>query len=129
MENFFLNFKNKKNIKNYSKKRKTLSYSILNYPSKNKLYGNFKGKYPAQAAHKVLNFLAKKSDISNSNDLNQIMFHIQNRKTKKSYCYFGSRVKLNKPNIIKIKNKEVKFHYKTILRKCNIKSDPKTNIF
>ena len=97
-------------------------YSILNYPKKDEIYGNFKGRYPAQAAHKALNFLAKKTNMKNTNNMNHIMFYLVNVKNGKKYCYIGSRIELVKPKVIKFKNKEKPqfFYFKTILRKCNI---------
>ena len=99
-------------------------YKIMGYPHVNKNYGNFTGSWPAQAAHKALTVLARKINLKNSDDMNQIKFWIIEKKTGKKYCYIGSRIKLVRPNIIINKNgKKVKFWHKTTLRKCEFKSN------
>lgn len=121
-----LNLKKKKvNNKQHSFKNKTKrTFKILDYPVKNKRYGNYKGNYPYQAAHKALNFLSKKMNVQNSNVENQIKFYLiettNNSKNKnKITCYVGSKVKLKKPNIVNIGGKMINYHFKTIVSKCN----------
>ena len=36
----------------------------------------------------------------------------------KDICFVGSKIKLVKPKIVKINNKNIKFKYKSVLRKC-----------
>ena len=113
---------NKLNKNRINKKKKV--YKIMGYPNMDKNYGNFTGSWPAQAAHKALTVLARKINLKNSDDMNQIKFWIVEQKTGKKYCYIGSRIKLVRPNIIINKNgKKVKFWHKTTLRKCEFKSN------
>lgn len=116
--------KNKLNIHKLNKKGKKKVYKIMGYPYVNENYGNFTGSWPAQAAHKALTVLARKINLKNSDDMNQIKFWIIETKTGKKYCYIGSRIKLVRPNIIINKNgKKVKFWHKTTLRKCEFKGN------
>ena len=113
------NFNKKFNNKKFNKKknRKRL-FKIIGYPHEGKNYGNFVGRYPAQAAHKALNILAKKINMTNSNIHNQMKFWLKDTSTNKEYCYVGSRIKLNKPTVIYRNNKKIEYWYKTILRRC-----------
>ena len=110
---------------NINNKKKV--YTLINYPEKNKKYGKFTGKYPAQAAHKMLNFLAKKKNVKNSNDLNQILFYFIDKNSNQEFCYTGSRILLKKPTVIKRGNKYIEYKYKTIVRKCNITTNSNKN--
>lgn len=109
-----------KKEKNNNKKR---TFMIMDYPSKNKNYGRYISSFPGGAAHKAINFLAKKFNTNNSSNYNQMKFYLvdvsQNSKYKnKVYCYVGSRVKLHKPINIKVKGKNIKYNYKTIVTRC-----------
>ena len=107
---YYINNKNKKQI-----------FQIIDYQTNNKKkYRNFKGSWPAQAAHKALSLLSKNIYLNNSNNMNQIKFWIINILTKKKYCYIGTRIKLVKPTIITLKNGNIiKYWYKTILKRCD----------
>ena len=80
------------------------SYSILNYPSLNKKYGDFKTKTPLSAAKKAFELLQDKYDLSNSDDEKRyLQFLIVNNKTNKVKKYLGVKIILNEP--IKKNNK------------------------
>jgi len=108
-------FNKKSNIHNRKKKR---LFKVIGYPNEENNYGNFIGRYPAQAAHKALNVLAKKINMTNSNIHNQMKFWLKDTSTNKEYCYVGSRIKLNRPTVIHRNNKKIEYWYKTILRRC-----------
>lgn len=92
------------------------SYSLLGYPDENSKYGNYKNKYPYQAAHKIFNFLSKKVGLKNS-DKKFLIFQIMNNKTGKIYSYQGSRIELKKPIIYNRAGKQFKVYYKSIVTK------------
>jgi hypothetical protein len=74
------------------------SYSILNYPSLNKRYGEFKTKTPFSAAKKGFELLQDKYDLSNSdNEKKYLQFLIINNKTNEIKKYLGVRIILNEP--------------------------------
>lgn len=90
------------------------NYCLLDYPTSGKIYGNFKGKYPSQAAKKIVSFLSKEYNFSNSKSKKLMVFNIKNKKTKKEYKYVGTRIKLHSPHIIYKDNKKIEFKYKNI---------------
>jgi len=95
-------------------------YKIVGYPTGEKMYGNYTGSWPAQAGHKALTALSRKINLKNSNQLNEIKFWIIDEDSHKKYCYIGSRIKLVDPMKAVRDGKTVYYHYKTILRKCNM---------
>ena len=95
-------------------------YKIMGYPSSGKMYGNYAGSWPAQAAHKALTALSRKIDLQNSNDRNQLKFWVMDEDSRKKYCYIGSRIKLVTPLKTVRSGKVVKYNYKTTLRKCEV---------
>lgn len=102
-----------------TKKEKRM-YKIMGYPTSDRMYGNYSGSWPAQAAHKALTALSRKIDLKNSNDLNQLKFWIIDEDSHKKYCYMGSRIKLVTPLKTVRSGKVVKYNYKTTLRKCEV---------
>lgn len=102
-----LNQSNQSSIKIKSSKD---TYSILDYPTKNKLYGEFTGSSPKRAAQKAFSKLAKLSNIkTNSNDF--IVFTIVNKRTNKLYKYLGKRNKLTEPKVIYRNGKKVEYKF------------------
>ena len=99
------------------KKRENDIYKIVDYPNKGEYYGSYKGKSPGQVAKKVTTFLGKKAGLYNKNNKSKkfVVFTIVNNRTKKEYKYTGTRVKLDKPKIIYIKDRKIEYHYKTIV--------------
>ena len=80
------------------------SYSILNYPSLNKKYGEFKTKTSLSAAKKGFEFLQDKYDLNNYDDEKKyLQFIIINNKTNEIKKYLGVKINLNEP--IKKNNK------------------------
>jgi|TARA_B110000858_G_scaffold139347_1_gene158206 hypothetical protein len=94
-------------------------YQIVDYPSQGENYGSYKGKSPGQVAKKVTTFLGRKAGLYNKNNNSKkfIVFTIVNNRTKKEYKYTGTRVKLDKPIKIYIKDTEIEYNYKTIVTK------------
>ena len=81
-----------------------VSYSILNYPSLNKKYGEFKTKTSLSAAKKGFEFLQDKYDLNNYDDEKKyLQFIIINNKTNEIKKYLGVKINLNEP--IKKNNK------------------------
>ena len=80
------------------------SYSILNYPSLNKRYGDFKTKTPLSAAKKAFELLQDKYDLSNSDDEKKyLQFLLINNRSNEIKKYLGVKIILKEP--IKKKNK------------------------
>ena len=80
------------------------SYSILNYPSLNKKYGEYKTKTPLSAAKKAFELLQENFDLSNSDDEKKyLQFLIINNKTNQVNKYLGVKIILKEP--IKRNNK------------------------
>ena len=76
------------------------TYSLIDYPNPGHKHGNYKGKYPSQAAKKIISFLSKEYNYSNSKSKKLMIFNMQNNQTKKEYKYVGTRIKLHSPHII-----------------------------
>ena len=96
------------NNKNNKIKKTTRVFTIVDYPNVGETYGKYTGKYPGDAADKVLTGLAKKVNLKNSNEKNFIFFTIRDISSGKEYSYIGTRVELYKP--VKLDNgKIVKF--------------------
>ncbi len=101
-------YSNKKNIKNNKNIKDT--YSIINYPSQNQLFGEFIGSSPKRAAHKAFSKLAKISNLkNNSEDL--LVFSIINKRTNKIYKYIGKRIKLSEPREVMRNGKKIIYKY------------------
>jgi hypothetical protein len=98
--------------------KKKRVFKLVDYPKEGKLYGNYTGIYPKQAAKKVLTKLANKINLKNTNKNNQLVFWIMDSKTGKKYCYTGTRIKLMYPSIVKRGNKKIKHWYKNTLISC-----------
>ena len=92
-------------------------YKIVDFPKEGELHGNYKGRSPGQAAKKVVTFLSNKANINNNvnSKTRFIVFTILNSRTKKQYKFIGTRIKMNKPKIININGKEIKYYYKNIV--------------
>lgn len=103
---------------NNNKKNKKRVFKLVDYPKEGKLYGNYTGIHPKQAAKKVLTKLANKINLKNTNKNNQLVFWIMDSKTGKKYCYTGTRIKLMHPSIVKRGNKKIKHWYKNSLISC-----------
>ena len=91
-------------------------YKIFDYPQQGMVYGEFKGKYPGQAAKKIFTKLAYEQNFTNSNNKKAIVFSIMNMKDKKELRYVGTRIKLMKPvNLTLRSGKTISFRYKNIV--------------
>ena len=104
------------------------NYCLLDYPNAGKIYGNFKGKYPSQAAKKIVSFLSKEYNFSNSKSKKLMVFNIRNKNTKKEYKYVGTRIKLHSPHIIYKDNKKIEFKYKNIATRYKDYYENNTNM-
>ena len=98
---------NKNNKKQISSKivKTTRVFTIVDYPNVGETYGKYTGKYPGDAADKVLTELAKKVNLKNSNEKNFIFFTIRDVSSGKEYSYIGTRVELYKP--VKLDNGKI----------------------
>lgn len=95
-------------------------FTVLNYPKEGENYGWYAAKSPKRAASKAFSQISRKIGLNNNSEKNFMVFSIQERtrNTKnKTYTYMGTRVKLNKPLIIKRGNKEIKYYYKNVISK------------
>ena len=91
------------------------TYTLLDYPKKGDKYGNFTGSCPSRAAKKFLTFLSNEYKVPNSSSKKALIFSIRNNKTQKEYKYVGTRVKLNRPEVVMMNNRKVNFNYKNIV--------------
>tara|TARA_B110000211_G_scaffold35021_1_gene35354 strand:- start:2295 stop:2618 length:324 start_codon:yes stop_codon:yes gene_type:complete len=93
-------------------------YTLVDYPSKGKTFGNYKGRVPSQAAKKIINKLANQNNIHNntSPDTQLIVIIIRNTKSKKEHKYVGTRIKLANPITVQYpNNKTVNHYFKTVV--------------
>ena len=112
------NTHNKKNNKNIEHR-----YELVSFPENNKNFGDFRGKYPKQAAEKAFTFLSNLSHDEIIKDGTFIVFNIQ-KKTKntnntnnnKLYKFIGTIIELEN-EVINNKGKVLK--YKNIISKYN----------
>jgi hypothetical protein len=105
-----------KNSKNNLRSKRV--FQLVDYPKKGKNYGNYTGTHPKQAANKVMSALARKIDLKNTNNNNQIVFWIMEKKNGKKYCYTGTRIKLVKPKVVIRGNNKINYWYKNSLIEC-----------
>jgi hypothetical protein len=95
---------------------KKTTYSIVDFPVKKKLFGNYIGNTPKKAAEKAFSDLVilTKDQLDFENDSVDtsgkfIVFVIVNNITGIEYKYLGTRIKLN--------NQTTKYKYKDIIGK------------
>ncbi len=97
-------------------------YTLVDFPEEGKLYGDFKGKTPLQAAKKAFTQLARLSKLNNSNG-KFIVFVIREKKNMKKngsyrdFKYIGQRIKLPNPIVIKMGNKNITYHYQNVVNR------------
>jgi hypothetical protein len=109
---------------NASKKEKVKpgvkAYRIVDFPKPGDKFGRYQGKEPAKAAKKAFTKLARLSKLNNSNQ-KFIVFVIEEigvkgrDQEKKQHKYMGQRVKLDKPKVVKIGDKEITYKYQNIV--------------
>ncbi len=103
--------------KNAAKKEKpgVKAYRIVDFPNPGDKFGRYQGKEPAKAAKKAFTKLARLSKLNNSNQ-KFIVFVIEEiGGEKKQHKYMGQRVKLDKPKVVKIGDKEITYKYQNIV--------------
>jgi hypothetical protein len=90
-------------------------YSIIDFPEKNKMYGNYIGNKPKEAAEKAFIFLVNQigNNFKNDSDGKFIVYIIKNIVTNKEYKYIGT--------IIKLKNPKNNYLYKNVISRYNPK--------
>jgi len=98
-------------------------YTIVDFPVKNKTYGNYSGNKPKQAAEKafidLLNHVGE--GFKNDSEGKFIVFTIRDiNNTIVEYKYIGTVVKLNKP--------KGNYMYKNVITKYNCKLDKLYNL-
>lgn len=89
-----------------NKTKKIKKFEIVNFPSVNKNFGEFTGKYPKTAAEKAFNLLANLKENEILEDGKFIVFEIQEKNnTSNKIKYIGTRILMNSSNNTKkIKN-------------------------
>jgi hypothetical protein len=98
-----------------SSSKKVKAYRIVDFPNPGDKFGRYQGKEPAKAAKKAFTKLARLSKLNNSNK-KFIVFVIEEiGGDKKQFKYMGQRVKLDKPRIVKIGDKEITYKYQNIV--------------
>ena len=107
--------KGKNNNKNTRNKR---VFQLVDYPKKGEMFGNYNGTYPKQAANKVMTVLARRINLKNTNNNNQIVFWIMDKESGKKYCYTGTRIKLVKPKVVRRGNNKINYWHKNSLMEC-----------
>jgi hypothetical protein len=97
-------------------------YTIVDFPVKNKTYGNYSGNKPNQAAEKafidLLNHVGE--SFKNNSEGKFIVFIIRDMQTTIEYKYIGTVIKLNKP--------KGDYLYKNVITKYNPKLDKLYNL-
>ena len=87
-------------------------FSILDYPTKGRLYGKYKGNFPSEAAPKAFSKLSAKFNMLNRYDNKKFLkFTIVNRSTNKKKTFIGTKIKLHTPVIIR----GHKYYYKNLI--------------
>jgi hypothetical protein len=112
---------NNKSNNNKNKSNTNKSYSIVDFPEDNKLYGNFIASSPKSAASKAFPQLLKFIDLDENNEDSFLgkflVFTIININNKKKYKYIGNRVKLKNPISVSKNNGTVTYKYKDVIGK------------
>lgn len=112
-------YNNNHKLKNNNNKNIVYSYSIVDYPSEGKLYGNFKSTIPKKAADLAFLYLFDMLNDKNKEDFTGkfIVFVIKNNDNGKMYKYLGNRIKLKNP-VKKYENgKTIYYYYKNVIGK------------
>ena len=112
------NNNNKKNNKNNTRRKRV--FQLVGYPKEGQMFGNYTGTHPKQAANKVMTALAKRINLKNTNNNNQIVFWIIDKESGKKYCYTGTRIKLVKPKVVRRGNKKINYWHKNSLIECKL---------
>jgi len=102
-------------------------FSIVDFPERGQRFGKYSATYPAQAAYKAFNKLAKQMKFQDSKTGKYyITFNLEDINTNKLYKYIGTLIKLDKDVNISIKNKSFTVHNRPIVTKYDKSMD---NIF
>lgn len=112
------NNNNKKNNKNNTRRKRV--FQLVGYPKEGQMFGNYTGTHPKQAANKVMTKLARRINLKNTNNNNQIVFWIIDKESGKKYCYTGTRIKLVKPKVVRRGNKKINYWHKNSLIECKL---------
>lgn len=107
---------NKKNNKNNTRRKRV--FQLVDYPKEGEMFGNYTGTHPKQAALKIMTVLARRINLKNTNNNNQIVFWIMDKESGKKYCYTGTRIKLVKPKVVKRGNNKINYWHKNSLMEC-----------
>ena len=108
--------KNKNKNKNNTRRKRV--FQLIDYPKEGQMFGNYTGTHPKQAANKVMTALARRINLKNTNNNNQIVFWIIDKESGKKYCYTGTRIKLVKPKVVKRGNNKINYWHKNSLMEC-----------
>lgn len=110
------NTRKKNNNKNNTRRKRV--FQLVDYPKEGEMFGNYTGTHPKQAANKVMTVLARRINLKNTNNNNQIVFWIIDKESGKKYCYTGTRIKLVKPKVVKRGNNKINYWHKNSLMEC-----------
>lgn len=110
--------KNKNKNKNNTRRKRV--FQLIDYPKEGEMFGNYTGTHPKQAANKVMTALARRINLKNTNNNNQIVFWIIDKESGKKYCYTGTRIKLVKPKVVRRGNKKINYWHKNSLIECKL---------
>lgn len=98
------------------------TFTIVDYPKRGDTYGRYIASHPIYAAKKALTQLSRKIDLENTNKKNIMVFTIRettNNSNKNLYKYAGTRIKLDKPLVVKRNGKKIVYKYRNIITDYN----------
>ena len=95
------------------------SYSIVDFPEDNKLYGDFTATSSKSAAGEAFSHLLKFLDLDENNDDSFLgkflVFTLIDKNSHKKYKYMGTRIELKNPVSITKNNRNVTYRYKDVI--------------
>lgn len=110
---------NKSNNNNNLMKNK--SYSIVDFPEDNKLYGDFIATSAKSAAGEAFSHLLKFLDLDENNEDSFLgkflVFTLIDKNSHKKYKYMGTRIELKNPVSITKNNHNLTYKYKDVIGK------------
>jgi hypothetical protein len=93
-----------------------MSYSIVDFPEDNQLFGPFKANSAKMAAHYAFDYLSNISKLKSQFGV-YIVFTIIDHKTNEDYDFIGSRVKLENPVFRNENGVNKVYYYKNVIGK------------
>ena len=93
-------------------------YEIIDFPKYTKTHGNYKGRYPKEAAEKAFTFLSNLVGDDIDNEGTFLVFALNNKKTNKTYKFIGTRIELENP-VVNNQNMTKRVKYKNVISNYN----------